>query len=355
MDDNRLLELKIELNRACPLHCLHCSSNGMPYAPEEISPQRSVELIREFAELGGEKLCISGGEPLCYKGLPVLIKAAEEMNLQTSIYTCGVSRSNGTTKAIPRSTISLLSERGVKTIFSLHGSDSKTHDTLTQVSESFNTTITSMCGVIDSGVNVEVHVVPTAINFEYIEDIAKLVESMGIRNMSWLRLVPQGRGAVNSHVLKLTQEQLSQLARKKDEISHKYPGLTIRTGAPFNILCAQPAVACDAGSSVLTIRPDGIIAPCDAFKRFRVNDRYGNIHEHSLAEIWEKSEFLNMIRSTLESGFAEACSSCSRYEYCKSGCLAQRMIASGKLIDGRDPECLQINSGVPFGKETVTV
>jgi MoaA/NifB/PqqE/SkfB family radical SAM enzyme len=35
-----------------------------------------------------------------------------------------------------------------------------------------------------------------------------------------------------------------------------------------------------------------------------------------------------------------SCASCSLYAQCNSGCLAQKAIAAGKLIDGKDPDCL---------------
>ena len=194
-----LQELKIEVNRDCPLRCLHCSSNGWPKAPERLSPQKVSELIKEFAYLGGEKLCISGGEPLCYEELSAIINVCHKANIETSIYTTGISSNGSSREAISDRMAAFLAECNIRIVFSLHGACAKTHDTLTQVKGSFDSTMKAMGNVLDSGTPVEVHVVPTAINFEEIDDITKLLASMNVKKVSWLRFVPQGRGDICSN------------------------------------------------------------------------------------------------------------------------------------------------------------
>lgn len=336
----QIKELKIEVNRNCPLKCLHCSSNGMPHAPEELSPEKVRELIREFVYLGGEKLCISGGEPLCYEDLPVIVDACRRTNIETAMYTTGTTANAGALQPISDRLAASLSDYGIRMVFSLHGAYAKTHDTLTQVEGSFDATMTAMERVLDAGASVEVHVVPTAINFKEIADIINLLAAMNIKKVSWLRFVPQGRGELNRERLQLSKEQLRQLAKGKIELQQMYPTIQIRTGAPFNILCPQVATPCKAGLSVLTIRPDGCAVPCDAFKQFRSKDNFGNVLYHSLSEVWKKSYLLNEVRGIHEARLTSSCASCSLYAQCNSGCLAQKAIAAGKLIDGKDPDCL---------------
>ena len=335
----RLRELKIEVNKTCPLYCLHCSSNGRPNAPDCLGPSKVSELIREFIHLGGEKLCISGGEPLCYEGLSSVINSCKGTNIDVSLYTTGIIRNGGPPKHISERTADFLAENGVRVIFSLHGAFSKTHDMLTQVQGSFDSTMMAIEKTIDAGAPVEVHVVPTAVNFRELTDIAKLVDSFNIKKMSWLRFVPQGRGFLNKHLLQLSKEQLIQLAQEKIQLQQGCPNVAIRTGAPFNILCPQAPATCEAGVSVLTIGPDGTVSPCDAFKQFRFSGSFGDILHYSLTEVWRKSDFLNSVRALYESRLESSCASCHLYPKCNSGCLAQKAIASGSLADGRDPDC----------------
>jgi radical SAM protein with 4Fe4S-binding SPASM domain len=340
MPDYRLRELKIEVNRNCPLCCLLCSSNGWPKAPERLNPHKVSELIKEFAYLGGEKLCISGGEPLCYEELPAIIDVCRKANIETSIYTTGISSNGGSLEAISDRMAALLAKYNIRLVFSLHGAYAKAHDTLTQVKGSFETTVTAIERAMKAGLAVEVHFVPTAINFEEIDDVTRLLASMDVRKVSWLRFVPQGRGEINRDRLQLSKEQLKQLVKKKIELQQKYPSIQIRTGAPFNILCPQVATPCEAGLSVLTVRPDGLAVPCDAFKQFRTKDDFGNVLAHSLSEVWQKSHLLNEVRGIHEAKLDSSCASCPLYAQCNSGCLAQKAIAAGRLTNGKDPDCL---------------
>jgi len=335
-----LRELKVEVNRECPLKCLHCSSNGMPHATDRLPLQRLIHLIEEFADLGGEKLCISGGEPLCYEGLQTVLGISRRYDIHTELYTVGIPSSNGLLRPASEELLDLLAREGVKVIFSLHGMQATTHDALTQVKGSFNTTLTAIERTLLAKIPTEVHIVPTAINFMEISSMTSLLASMRIRGISWLRFVPQGRGQQNRHILQLRKEQLALLIRTKVELQQEWRELKVRTGAPFNILLPDCPSACTAGLSVLVVRPNGRAVPCDAFKQFSLDDRFGNVLEHSLSEVWTHSELLNRVRRIQESTHDSECVSCPAFSRCRSGCLAQKAIAGRALTDGKDPDCL---------------
>lgn len=347
---DRLQELKIEVTRECPLRCLHCSSNGAPQASEKLEPSRVAALIREFADMGGRTLAISGGEPLVYKNLSLVLDVCRSLGIHPDIYTSGI-RSNGLLPSpISEDTLELLSQNCARVIFALHGAQAKTHDTLTQLAGSFDATMEALQLTIAAGISVEVHIVPTAINFGEITSMVRLLSSIGIKKANWLRFVPQGRGKVNRDLLQLTKEQLRQLTHVRAKLQEMCPEVEIRTGSPFNILCPQSPTPCAAGLSVLAIRPDGAAVPCDAFKQFRMPDRFGNILEHSLLEVWEKSSLLNKVRQIQQSRYNSPCASCPAYSRCISGCLAQKAIAAGRLTNGKDPECLLEHAEVESGE-----
>jgi radical SAM protein with 4Fe4S-binding SPASM domain len=332
-------ELKIEVNRACPLQCLHCSSNGVENAPESLSPHRVRELIREFACLGGRRVCISGGEPLCYQELSSVIDSSRQANIDVSLYTTGIVSDGGSPKLISEQMAAFLAEKHVKAIFSLHGACARTHETLTRVKGSFDATVKAIERVKKAGAVVEAHVVPTAINFHELVNITRLISSLNINKISWLRFVPQGRGWFNRRILELSKNQLWALSARRTESQQICPDVTIRTGAPFNILCPKVPASCEAGTTILTVSPDGIVSPCDAFKRFRSHDDFGSVLEHSFAKVWRMSYVLNTVRALREARLDSPCASCSLYLRCNSGCLAQKAISSGTLTDGRDPDC----------------
>ena len=352
----QLKELKVEVTRECPLRCLHCSSNGAPDAPEKLDPDRVSQLIREFSSLGGKTLAISGGEPLVYKELPHILDTCSSVGLKPALYTTGIAAHAPDMRPIDVSTLELLKKCGGKIIFSVHGAKAETHDTLTQVTGSFDITMESIKLALAAGMCAEAHIVPTAINFEEISEMIEMLHTMGVKKVSWLRFVPQGRGRSYKHQLQLSRDQIKQLNVIKKQAQQMFPDMRVRTGSPFNILCPQSPAECVAATSEMAIRPDGNAVPCDAFKQFVGDYRYSNILEYSLTEVWEKSDLLNEVRRLKELRHNSTCKSCPAYSRCHSGCIAQKSIAAGKITNGRDPDCLLEHAEAESGEiEAVTV
>ena len=67
-----------------------------------------------------------------------------------------------------------------------------------------------------------------AINIGEIADMVGMLANMGVRKVSWLRFVPQGRGGINRNLLQLTREQLRRLAYTKNALQRMYPQVAIR-------------------------------------------------------------------------------------------------------------------------------
>lgn len=123
-------------------------------------------------------------------------------------------------------------------------------------------------------------------------------------------------------------------------------GYDIRTGSPLNFLMVNEHPSCRAGIDRLIVAPDLRIYPCDAFKQVLAEEIVGtaslsSLDGASLRECWEKSPYLEAVRTQVASGVVEPCESCRSLVRCRSGCLAQRTILAGELVTGPDPMCLR--------------
>jgi len=335
-----LTDLKVEITWRCPLNCLHCSSEGSMNATEQLDLALLLRFIYEFAESGGKRISISGGEPLCYESLASILDTCYKAGLSTTLYSTGLSLHNGNIQPIDDGLVKVIKQNDVRFISSLHGAYAETHDKLTGVTGSFEVTLQAIKKLIAVDVAVEAHVVPMRVNYDELGIIAELLASLGVLRISWLRFVPQGRGWHNRKSLQLDKGYLSQLGEIRRGLAQSLPQVNVRMGSPFNVLCPENPVRCEAGRSILTIRPDGSIAPCDAFKRFITADPFGSLLLHPLKRVWKDSYTLNAIRRLHSEHYKSTCASCKFYEVCKSGCLAQKAIVEGKLSNGPDPECL---------------
>jgi len=227
-------------------------------------------------------------------------------------------------------------------MFSLLGEEKVSHEAITEVEGSFDVTLDSIQKCVQLGLDTELHFVPLPNNYKSLRAIAELGKDLGVKRVSVLRLVPQGRGA-DKAIKPLSKEENKAL--RKLIIELRKEGYEIRTGSPFNALLLRERPQCCSGIDRLTVSPELKIFPCDAFKQITsqmlgVDDKYSSLENFSLKECWEKSSYFEKIREYLTTPFAEKCSTCNVLEKCLSGCVAQKFHAYGELAKSADPMCL---------------
>src|SRR5512146_268375 len=75
--------LTLAITGACNLKCLHCwVDSGMPSSATHVPEHTLRRLVKEFAELGGERIRFTGGEPLCHPGWLNLVRCARSIGLR---------------------------------------------------------------------------------------------------------------------------------------------------------------------------------------------------------------------------------------------------------------------------------
>ncbi len=79
--------LELQLLHRCNLACRHCYLG--PPRPEQMSLDDALAIAREFEEMGGLRLLISGGEPLLYPHLREFIEETAKLNFRRILLTNG--------------------------------------------------------------------------------------------------------------------------------------------------------------------------------------------------------------------------------------------------------------------------
>lgn len=332
----QLKELKIEVTYKCALACIHCSSDATPSNTLDMNPDKCMEIIKHAAKLGVIKLAFSGGEPLLWPSLEYAIELASSFGIEVTVYTTGNAPNI-------EEILLKLRDKGLKrAIFSVFGPNSQTHERITRISGSFQQTINAIKIAQKLLLETEIHFVALVRNYYLLKGVAELGNDLGVHRVSVLRFVPQGRGSLlQNDTLNINQN--IELKRSIEELRRL--GYNIRTGTPFNVLLLNDNPKCPSGKDRLIIAPDLRLYPCDAFKQIRAEDvvdciNYSSLENSTLLECWIKSPYLETIRSFLGSGFQEPCLSCVNVNKCLSGCLAQKVLAYGGLINKPDPACL---------------
>jgi radical SAM protein with 4Fe4S-binding SPASM domain len=332
---------QLHLTERCNLKCLHCYQDGRPAVEmslEEIDKTITIlsETISQWSELYeipfSPSVNVTGGEPFLRPDLSRILSSLHRHNFDLYILTNGTLVSQGD--------VSMLAQIPVKGVqVSLEGPE-KVHDKI-RGKGSFQSAIRGVTHLLSQNLRVTLNLTLSALNVEYIEEMASLGSSLGVQRIGFSRLVPSGRG------LGLIDSMLS-----KERVREAYtrirsmniPGLDIVTGDPVYSCAADGDPSenrtiafggCAAGVSGLTIFPDGTILPCR-----RLNISLGNILKDNVRTIWATSPVLSSLRNKKK--YKGKCRVCDRWARCR-GCRAiayQYALSKGNdSYLSEDPQC----------------
>ena len=295
---SKLFEVTIEVTQRCPNKCIYCSSLSSLEKNQILDLDTIYSVVDDAAELGAKQINLSGGEPLLRPDIVEIADYIHSKGLNTRLYSSGIYY-DGTYRSLPIDLITSLSGRIDYLIFNyetlqpdLYGQIMGTAPgNLFLLEESIQRSIRA-------GIPVEAHLVPMKCNFRMIPQSLERLYSIGVSNVSLLRLVPQGRVDDNTTLTKLSSEEEAELRLMQKKLSAQY-GEKLRLGKPYR---TKKFSSCMTGSIRLAVRYDGYVFPCGAFKDGVMT--YGgskpdNVREKRLKEIYETSEYIAKIREGL--------------------------------------------------------
>ena len=340
-----MIELKIEVTHRCQLQCLHCSSVDDPPLPD-MSYDNFRAIVYQMNDAHIENLTISGGEPLLWEPILQAVEYASRPSYRkVTLYTSGYPR---LTEEKARALRMLGLDR---IIFGVHGVDARTYDGITGIAGSCDVSTESLHAARRAGLPVEVHVVPMKPNLREMEGVARVYESFGAQQVSYLRFVPHGRGKTNQAALELSRDEMTALTmhlyRTRQRFEEMSETTKIRIGTPFNILCLDDMArsVCSAGLFRGTVGPDLRTYPCDAFKHITpemigAEGPHPSFRDHDLTWCLGKSDYFEKARRLAMGGQSgNTCHDCEHLVACRRGCVAQKILADLKTA-GPDPGCV---------------
>lgn len=297
-----LKEISIEIIRKCPSKCLHCSSNSNIQCSEMISLAKYQEIVDGALELGVKTICFSGGEPFLHPNIVEMVKYASNRGLLSYIYSSGIYQvGENVASAIPDEIFIELNNKITKIIFNIEAADEEIYDSIMGTHGYFKFLTSSIRKAVASKITVEGHFVPMKLNMHQIGKVLQYCQELGVSKVSFLRLVIHGRALENKDKLSLSSEDLVEI---------KTSLLKIRSENSFNIRIGVPLLGetyesrCEAADGKLNIKYDGKVYPCEVFKNNRIQildgTSPGNIYDNSIQDIYNKSEYLIIVRGMVK-------------------------------------------------------
>lgn len=312
--------MNIELTTKCPLRCPQCYvhlNDG-----KEIDPEVAIRRIREAKTVGIDTICLSGGETLCYSHLSELIRECRSLGLRSAVAISGIYAD--------RDTLAGMIEDGVDEIFvSLNGS---TEEINSLTRDGYGPAVKALESLRELHFeNTRINWVMHDNNAHDLQGMIELCESFGVSELVILAFKPDSSSEWKSFPSAAQMEEAARLIK-----TYKGP-VTITAEACFSQLRAllgRSALlgnrntgisrGCGAGRDGVSVNVDGKLTPC---RHLDVIGEYD-----SIAEYWEKSPFLQKLRS-VEDSRKEPCRGCVYEKNCLP-CMATGCMLHGELTYG---------------------
>jgi radical SAM protein len=347
-----------ETTQACDLTCRHCRASAQPnHHPGELTTQEAEELLRQAAELGTPIFILSGGDPLKRDDLYHLIRYGADLGMRMA--------------TIPAAT-DLLTEHVVRKLKearlsqmaqSLDFPRAELHDNFRGVPGAFAKTMQAIEWTHKYRLPVQINTTLSDQSAPYIEEMADLIQRLGIVFWEVFFLVPMGRGVnlggltaaqceeifavlyrvqkTSRFLVKVTEAphyrryvaqremEEAQGRRRPQEPVHDLPNQLIRTEGPgHSIGLATRGV--NSGNGFLFVShtgdlfPSGFLPVCG-----------GNIRDHSLASIYQDSDLFRQLRRPWE--YKGVCGICEFNTIC-GGSRSRAYAITGDYLES-DPWC----------------
>lgn len=262
------MEIHFEIGDRCMLKCRHCSS--MASETGNIMKYSEQDMARLLKSINGPKeVFLTGGEPLLYENLKVLLKYLQEEteDIKLGLFTTGIiANKTEDIKAISREYASILAKCGLSMCYvSLYSHLEKEHDWMTLSPGSFRLLMESVKHLQEAGIEVRFNSVVTRKNMQAFEEIIKLAETMDVTEVRMLKLIKQGRARDCWEEIGITESQyrnvISDVVQRKNRIR-------ITASGAIDILpCRQTRCKqCPAGKGLIYVTNNGDIYPCASVK-----------------------------------------------------------------------------------------
>jgi radical SAM protein with 4Fe4S-binding SPASM domain len=318
------LVLSYNVTRECNMKCSHCYINAAEKKlPDELSTEEAKMLIDQIAEVSHPLLILSGGEPLLRGDLYELIKYGNSKGLRMGLGSNGYLIDDIVAKK--------LKEVGIATVsISIDSSIPEQHDEFRGVKGAWEKAINACKTLRKNGVLVQVNTTLTQDNYDQIDDIMTLAESIGVENFHLFFLVPTGRG---KKLEDISAEKYEEMITNTFAKVHKHrlnvrPSCApqfMRIAKNMGLDMRQWIRGCIAGMYYCRVFPNGDITPCPYLPI-----KLGNVKEQSFKEIWFNSEvFKNLRNPCMLKG---KCGICEFNKIC-GGCRARAYGLSSDFID----------------------
>ncbi|MEW6110446.1 MAG: radical SAM protein [Nitrospirota bacterium] len=277
--------LELQITDRCNLRCKHCYINT-PLNPAgcELSVKQIRNILKEFEEMQGLRVLITGGEPLIHSRFDEINRILPDFFVRKLLLTNGLLLNK-----------QILDSLNVDEIqISIDGLE-KAHDAL-RGKGSFRSAMEAVRRSVGSGFDVSVSTMVHAKNLGDFEELDRIFKDLGVKDWTVDIPCPTGRMTENPEFC------------LEPEAGGKY----LSYGYGEGLHAGEAGFAC--GLHLMSVMADGRVSKCTFYAEASV----GTI-ENGLRENWQKIKPVRFEELRCDCEFGESCRGGCRYRAELSG------------------------------------
>ncbi len=280
--------LELQITDACNLRCKHCYINST--RPHELSQKQIQDLLKEFSDMQGLRVLITGGEPLIHSHFEEINEMLPDYFLRKVLFTNGILLTQDLLKILKVDEIQV----------SIDGLE-YAHEAV-RGSGTYKRSMDAVKLALDAGFAVSISTMVHRANFGDFDDMEQLFHNMGIKD--WTVDVPCITGRLRENAdLQVAPEEAGRY------LGYGYGGGMHATVQGFG-----------CGYHLMSVMADGKIAKCT----FYHDQSVGTIHD-GLREAWRK---------IIPVQLRELSCNCDYIDVCRGGCRYRAALLNGR--SGKD-------------------
>jgi radical SAM protein with 4Fe4S-binding SPASM domain len=318
------LVMSYNVTRECNMKCSHCYINATDKKLEdELTTKEAKAVIDQIYQVSSPLLILSGGEPLLRPDIFELIEYGSKKGLKMGLGSNGFLIDDEVSKKLKSAGIATVS-------ISIDSSIPAQHDEFRGVAGAWQKAVNACKALRENNILVQVNTTLTHENYNQIDDIMELAESIGVENFHLFFLVPTGRGVKLTDISPQKYEEMitntfAKVHKHRLNVRPSCAPQFMRIAQGMGLDMRQWIRGCIAGLHYCRIYPNGDVTPCPYLPI-----KLGNVREQSFKDIWFNSPVFKNLRNP--DCLKGKCGACEYKQLC-GGCRARAYGLSADFID----------------------
>jgi len=280
--------LELQITDACNLRCRHCYIDSTMH--HELSREQTQNLLKEFDDMQGLRVLITGGEPLIHSHFDEINEMLPDFFLRKVLFTNGILLTQDILRTLKVDEIQV----------SIDGLE-RAHDAIRGIG-TFKRSMAAVKMALDAGFAVSISTMVHRANFADFDEMEQLFHIMGIKD--WTVDVPCATGRLKENAdLQVGPEE-----------GGRYMGYGYGEGLH------APAQGFGCGYHLMSVMADGKIAKCSFYQ----DQAVGTIKD-GLRKAWKKIKPVQLKDLSCD---------CDYLEVCRGGCRYRAGLLNGR--SGKD-------------------